>query len=471
MGKSLNCFKGLLGLKKRPDHSPSSSPLSGNTNPYPTQTIKPTKKKWSFIKSYRSEKDYYQHHYDHQPLNAAHISYHGTLPTSFHGGHDVGLDPTKHAIAIAEATAVAAEAAIAAAQAAAAVAKLTTSGRFMTTTSSMTCVSRTGAASRNREEWAAILIQSHFRAYLARRALRALKGLAKLQAVVRGHIVRKQTADTLRRTRALVNLDPATPEKLEHAVRHRNMKHVETFMLKKQAPKSNIKATGTEEVYMIHTDCSRIDARSRKHGGSTAKTTSIDDDKSDKIVKIDIEKPYVNPRNFFQSSHINLKSEQYSYSLPASKDATARQTVTTPSSCGSQSLSLLKLNQDADEEASFCTADNNPKFSSASSQCGSSRRRLFTTTKSNASRNCSNGYQGHPNYMSYTESAKAKLRSMSEPKQRPRYERSSTMKRYSVNVDSESRKVSAFHPNFTNKAYPSSVRDRSAFSGGLLHRY
>lgn len=137
-------------------------------------------------------------------------------------------------------------------------------------------------------------------------------------------------------------------------------------MLQKQAPKSNFKATDPEELYMIHTDCSRIDARSRKHSGSSAKTILIDVDKSDKIVKIDIEKPYANPRNFFQSSHISLKSEQYSYNLPT----TARQTVTTQSSCGSQSLSPLKLNQDADEEASFCTADNNPKFSSASSKCG-----------------------------------------------------------------------------------------------------
>lgn len=109
------------------------------------------------MESYRSKNDYYQQHYDHQPLNAAHISYYSTLLTSFRGGNDVGLDPTKHAIARTEATAI---------KAAAAVAKLTSSGRFMTTTSSVTCVSRTGAASRNREEQAAILIQSHFRTYL-----------------------------------------------------------------------------------------------------------------------------------------------------------------------------------------------------------------------------------------------------------------------------------------------------------------
>ncbi|KAL7123115.1 hypothetical protein ACP275_01G085700 [Erythranthe tilingii] len=425
MGKASKWFRGLLGLN--------------TTNAAPTQKP-PPKRKWSFAKPHRET----------DPRN------------SQHRGDRNDSDASKHAIAVAAATAAVADAAVAAAQAAASVVQLTSSSRGISTAAgggwgagpTVARTSRSAVLHGSREEWAAVTIQSHFRGYLSRRALRALKALVKLQALVRGHLVRKQTAYTLRRLQALVRAQvraragrclssdsphssiksshfncngPPTPEKFEHVIRARSMKHEQHL------------------ITML------------KRNGSN---------RTDKILEMDTENiPHATTkrRSLFYSAQLTPGPTQHCRSFSTSKDS-----ILSPSSGEVQSLSTLKFQQEIEDNNN----NNSPTYYSASSsRGGSSKRGAFTPTKSEASRSCLSGYSDHPNYMAYTESSKAKARSISAPKQRPvQIERStSSTKRYSV------------HANFTTKGYPGSGRlDRlgmpirsevSGGGGGYWQRY
>uniref|UniRef100_I1P7T9 DUF4005 domain-containing protein n=1 Tax=Oryza glaberrima TaxID=4538 RepID=I1P7T9_ORYGL len=101
------------------------------------------------------------------------------------------FDQKRHAMAVAVATAAAADAAVAAAHAAAAAVRLSSRKAHQLPASAV-------------EEAAAVRIQATFRGYLARTALCALRGIVKLQALVRGQLVRKQATATLRCMQALL---------------------------------------------------------------------------------------------------------------------------------------------------------------------------------------------------------------------------------------------------------------------------
>lgn len=102
------------------------------------------------------------------------------------------VEHNKHAGAVA--TPEAAKVAVTASQAASEVLCLTESAR------------PSYYAGLSKQDCAAIKIQTAFRGFLARRALRGLRGLVRLQALVRGHTVRRQATLTLRCMQALVRV-------------------------------------------------------------------------------------------------------------------------------------------------------------------------------------------------------------------------------------------------------------------------
>ncbi|KAI3804334.1 hypothetical protein L1987_25795 [Smallanthus sonchifolius] len=388
MGKASRFFKSLLGFNTT-DSTPSRR----------SEPNKQLKRRWSFVKSRQGPPCH------RNPSK----SMDGTSLHRYHNSHE-DEDSNKHAIALAAAAAAIVDAAVATAQAAAEVVRMT---------------SRTTAYGVH-EEFAAIKIQSYFRAYLARRALRALKALVKLQAVVRGHILRKQTADMMRRLQALMRAQararvlrsqipdpttkpshfhhhwPPTPEKFEHFP---HTKHDHSSISKRNNSKSY--ARGQERAFL---------------DGST-------DHEHDKIVEVDTSEPHMmfNGRRFFQPDQISFG---YSQSLTTSRGSTLQPTTSSPcASC---------------EVTSF---DD------------SVRGGVSTPIKSDGPRSCFSGYSDHPNYMSNTESSRAKVRSLSAPRLRSQLEASSvTKKDLGYKYVPGMQQAPTTRESFAKKAYPGSGR-------------
>nr|KYP67259.1 Protein IQ-DOMAIN 14 [Cajanus cajan] len=311
------------------------------------------------------------------------------------------------------------------------------------------------------EEYAAIKIQAAFRGYLARKALRALKGLVKLQALVRGHIERKRTAEWLQRVQALLRVQaqiraaraqifhspysnakssslahlygPATPDKFESPIRSESMKYDQSpSVLKRNSSKSRIH-NGNQEKSGNRSE-SRVEEPPWNQRRSWTRACSMDEERSLRILELDSVKPHMTSkrRNLFYSPSQDLVSDHHN-----------------------------QFNGVEDAGDSY-----SPKTLSASSKDGGPKIGPLTPTRSDGSRSYLSGYSEceYPSYMAYTESSKAKVRSLSAPKQRPQYERSTSSNRYSLHAFAEPKlasqreKVSALHANFTSKAYPGSGR-------------
>ncbi|XP_042068401.1 protein IQ-DOMAIN 25-like isoform X2 [Salvia splendens] len=268
-------------------------------------------------------------------------------------------EQTNHAIAVAAATAVAADAAVAAAKAAVAVVRLTG-----------------GGGGGGREIFAAIKIQASFRGFLARKALRALRGLVKLQALVRGYLVRKRAAATLHSMEALIRAQVLvqarrarriTSKLLPDAPSRKSMERSELIQSKRfpacfDPPGESLK--------IVEIDTCRVESRSRRMSNDDHSMSSP--------------KKYVLDHQDFDWGFV-------------------------PQGCKS------------------VTAHNTPRFGCSGramivpEECNSSNGflgRATTPAKSVCGDTFLGPYSNCPNYMMKTQSFRAKLRSQSAPKQR-----------------------------------------------------
>ncbi|XP_058106119.1 protein IQ-DOMAIN 19 isoform X2 [Magnolia sinica] len=410
MGKTGKWIRSLLTGKKEREKDKKEkdqkgsqpSPFPTDNHPSPTPTTTPTpkeKRRWSFRRS-AATKDV------NSPDPTA-----GTA-TPIHSIEESENEHKKHAMVVAAATVAAADAAVAAAQAAAAMIRRTTAAN-----------GRSSAI----EEAAAIKIQSVFRSYLARKALCALKGLVKLQALVRGHLVRKQATTTLRCMHALVTAQA-------------------------RARAQRVRITGEAQPIPQRQSIHR---RSPQDNRFRQPYVDRGMEENIKIVEMDLGEVRGNSkgRNSYSTTHAERAdprfSIQYAEHCPYSKLEQQLQISPAPSALTDLTPRACSGHFD---EYSFTTTQSSPQFFSAVSKPDPTKT-PFSFPQQEYAESISHDYPFFPNYMANTESSRAKVRSQSAPKQRP---------------DSIERQPSRRRPSMEGRNIPRSVRmQRSSSHVGM----
>ncbi|CAH1415349.1 unnamed protein product [Lactuca virosa] len=336
------------------------------------------------------------------------------VPQPKHAVHDLAAEEEKRAILMAAATIKAAEAAATTAHAAAEIIRLTTRPSPISV----------------KHHFAAILIQTSFRGYLARRALRALKGIVMLQAVIRGQNVRKQATITLRCMQALLRIyDKGSPcpetevafqmigvtdhTLLKSWMRYYRAERNVKRLLLQLSPNRN--STETHLAWMkkeLEESASWLDRWIEAKQWENQRTSRASLDRRDSIKTVEIDTSRPNSRS--GTSAYKLQQYHASHYIPNSPSrrssyspSTGQQPIT-PSPIKTRPLQIRSASPHCSKEERNYLNANIHSLRSTPRVSGSMFR--YST--------CVNDI-AIPNYMAATESAKAKIRSQSTPRQRP----------------------------------------------------
>lgn len=390
MGKASKWIKNLLTGKKSSSHQPISVDAQQNPKTPISDSLASSKDKrrWSFRKAFNTET--YQHE-----LNIVDTT------SNMKATLEAENEQKRHALTVAVATAAAADAAAKAANEA--LMRLTYSSSRIATSVKDTAVAADAAAQMANEavarvtytsprvatsvrDTAAIKIQSVFRSYLARKALLALKGLVKLQALVRGHLVRKQATATFRCLQALLTA--------QARARARRIK-------------------------MIH-----------EPNPYNPKDDHV------KIVEVDIGVTTGSAKSMI--SYFNNKRTDNSYSTHHHQYSKQNRQYISPAPSAITKMSS-KSNSGHFNDFFYNTPRRSPQYYPSMDKPHPSKAHFLYKPESDR---CFE-YQFSPNYMANTKSSKAKFRSHSAPKQRPvdTFQRQPSKRRVSMEGKNLSRAV------------------------------
>ncbi|PSS15694.1 Protein IQ-DOMAIN like [Actinidia chinensis var. chinensis] len=311
---------------------------------------------------------------------------------------EVREEQRNQVVAVAIATAAAAEAAVAAARAAAEVVQLTGVPQ-----------SYQGYEKRTRN-WAAIKIQAAYRAHLARKALKALKGLVRLQAVVRGRIVRRRVITKLK------YLPPIA--KTQSQVRQVRLPNVGERC--KDGEKKQLLSPRME----LEERKTKLRCKSQKNWDY-----SLFPKEDIEALWLQKQEAYVKRERMknYSSSHREMRNEQNLETLVSNKEygrwSNQLDRRVESEACRRRELSNLKSTVHSSLIArEMMKQRNGPKQDSIGDLNSPYMlpRRSFSHAKQKSIRDESSlpNSPSFPAYMAATESAKAKARSMSTPRQR-----------------------------------------------------